>query len=100
MLQYSTKRKLLISLDKEIMKRRALQSALSILLGSEDEETDNESDATMECNATIDDLITEGIEEAHIAISNKRYAFPSLTETWRKKIKKMEPPFGFQMINF
>jgi len=61
MLWYSTKRKVLMALEKEIMKRRAWQVAMSIMLESEDEKMDDKS------IATLDDLITEGI---YVAITS------------------------------
>ena len=110
----SFKRKLLIALEKEIIsKRRALHSAVSVL-GSEEEEEedmDDKSDATIECDSTIDKLITEGLEEAHFIVSNRRYAFPRkpYRKGYKRKVfdrdleeddKEDGTPHGFQTTNF
>ncbi len=74
--RYSTKRKLIIALEQEIIKRRGAQVAMSIVLESEDDKS----------IAMLDDLITEGLEDAHVAISQRRYAFSR--KPYRKGYKK------------
>ena len=109
--RYSTKRKLLIALEKEILKRRALHSAVSMLGSEEEEDMDDKSDTTIDCDSTIDKLITEGLEEAHFIVSKRRYAFPRKPYRKGYKCKVFDrdleeedkedgTPHGFQTMNF
>jgi len=78
---------------------------MSIVLENEEEEMDDKS------IAMLDDLITEGLEEAHVAISQRRYAFPRkpyrkgyIKEVFERYLeaedKEDGTPQGSLMMNF
>jgi len=75
----STKRKLLLELEKDLHERQTYATLRSLLLDSSDESSASEgsgTDVTDNSTGTIDEIITIGIEDAIERISNQRYAFP------------------------
>jgi hypothetical protein len=79
----STKRKLLLELEKDLLKRRTDATLRLLLLESSSDESSGhekgsiyETRSTDDSTGTIEEIITIGIEDAIERISSQRYAFP------------------------
>ena len=79
----STKRKLLLELEKNLLTRRTDATICFLLLDSSSEESgrenngsDYETRSTDDSTGTIEEIINFGLENAIERISSQRYAFP------------------------